>query len=83
MTTPEEIEERAKKGPLALSPKDRREWHLYCDRLFELYESMEGAVSARKCVGGRDNRGNVLLFFLGTKDDCLKIVSFIDSLGEP
>ena len=61
--------------PQNLSPHGRKEWHLLCDRLFELYDSMPLGKTERKIIAGCDeeNGKNCLVFFRGNLKDLLKI----------
>jgi hypothetical protein len=83
MKTQQEYEELSRKGPRGLHPRDRVTWHMLCDKLLQMYDYMPTGETARNCVGGGDDQGNMILFAKATEEECKKIAKFINSLGEP
>ena len=80
MKTKQPIRAVVPEGPRGLSPRDRREWNMHIERLFEIYEVME-CESASKVVCGTNGEGSFALFFLGDFDDFGKIQEVLRDIG--
>lgn len=68
--------------PRTLSPRDRKEWHLHCERLLDMYDLMPEGDSPRKCIAGGDDQGNILFVCKASYAEGVKICDFIASLDE-
>ena len=66
--------------PSALTPEDRKEWHLLCNRLFDLYESIQLTERERNLIAGGNGNDTIFMMFKGTQSDAFAIKYFLQKL---